>query len=148
VRKLLCVFKTINIEKTEDWQYSADWMLCRRKIQDGSMSLIFTVIRIFVCLVVNILRQLASYVLAGFDVLTLVLLNITALCVSTPCRLEDWLVIKIKTILSFDTSVTAHQFKRRIFSEDLNVYCKLFSCYVGCTVKCNVSQHNLCKNIA
>jgi hypothetical protein len=98
----------INIEKAEDWQYSADWMLYKRKIQDGSMSLIFTVIRISVCLVVNILRQLVSYVLAGFDVLTPVLLNIRALCVSTPCRLEDWLIIKIKTIRSFDTSVTAY----------------------------------------
>jgi hypothetical protein len=107
------------------------------------MPLIFTIIRISVCLVVNILRELASYVLRGFDVLTLVLLNIRALCVSTPCLVEDWLIIKIKTLRSFDTSITAYQFKRHIISED----CKFFSFYIGCAVKRNFHSTTYIKTL-
>ena len=54
-------------------------------------------------------------------------LNIKALCVSTPCLLEDWLILKIRTVRSFAAPVTAYQLKRHVISEDFNVYCKFFS---------------------
>ena len=119
VRELLCVFKIINIENTEGWQYSGDWISCRRKIQEGKMSVIFKII--------IILRELASYVLAVCNVLTPVALNIKVLCVSTPCLLEDFFILNITTVRSFETSIRAYQLKRRKISEDLNVYCKFSS---------------------
>ena len=120
---LLCVFKVISIENPEDWQYSGDWISCRRKIQEGNKSLIFKIIRIFICKVVSISRELALYVLTVCNVLVL---HIKALCVSTPWHLADWLFLKITTVRSFQTSITAYQLKRRIISEDLNVYFRFF----------------------
>jgi hypothetical protein len=119
--------KVINIENPEDGQYSGDWISCRRKIQEGSMSLIFKVIRIYICKVVNILQELSLYVLTVCNVLTPVVLNIKTLCVSMPYLLEDCLILKITIVRTFETSITAYHLKRHIFSEDLNVYCKFFS---------------------
>jgi hypothetical protein len=91
------------------------------------MSLIFKIIRISICKVVNILQELALYVITVCNVLTPVVLNIKALCVSMPYLLEDWLILKLTIVRNFETSITAYELKGRIFSEDLNVYCKLFS---------------------